>query len=70
MTTVPPSTSEARPIESTGSRSKGGGFMAGGVWIPRLMAENELASTKREWAAKPPDGMESEPLDWDEITKL
>ena len=69
MTTVPPSTSDAEPADSTGTRSKGGGFMVGGVWMPGL-AKNELASTKREWAIKPPPGMESEPLDWDEITKL
>lgn len=31
---------------------------------------NELASTDRYWAAKPPPGMESDPLDWDEITQL
>jgi hypothetical protein len=40
-----------------------------GVWIPALI-ENELASTAREWAAKPPPGMESDPLTWDEVTKL
>jgi hypothetical protein len=39
------------------------------VWIPALI-ENELASTTREWAVKPPPGMESDPLKWDEITKL
>ena len=42
--------------------------MAGGVWIPAL-GTNDLASTGREWAIKPPPGMESKPFDWDEITK-
>jgi hypothetical protein len=39
------------------------------VSIPGLI-ENELASTKRDWAVKPPPGTESEPLTWDEVTKL
>ena len=70
MSTVPPSTSETEPVPSTWSSSKPArGFMAGGVWMPRL-GENELGSTAREWAIKAPPGMESEPLKWDEITKL
>jgi hypothetical protein len=69
MSTVAPTTGEAEPAESTRSKSGPGGFMAGGVWMPRL-GKNELASTDRHWAAKAPPGMESDPFDWDEITKL
>jgi hypothetical protein len=43
-------------------------------WLTKVpfiaLGPNELASTDRYWAAKPPPGMESDPLDWDEITKL
>ena len=67
MSTVPPSTSETEPVPSTGSSRKPGGFLAGGVWMPAL-GKNELASTAREWAIKPPPGMESDPLRWDDIT--
>ena len=70
MSAVTPTTGEARPTESTGSTPRRQrGFMVRGVWIPAL-GTNDLASTGREWAAKPPPGMESEPFDWDEITKL
>jgi hypothetical protein len=70
MSVVHSSTAE-EPAGSTSQSSPkpGGGFMAGGVWMPRL-GKNDLASTAREWAIKPPPGMESDPLRWDEITKL
>ena len=69
MSTITPTTGQAEPAWSTESKPAMRGFMAGGVWMPGL-AKNELGSTEREWAIKPPPGMESEPLDWDEITKL
>ena len=69
MSTVTPTTGEVEPAWSTRSKPAVRGFMAGGVFMPRL-GKNELASTDRPWAAKAPPGMESDPFDWDEITKL
>ena len=33
------------------------------------LAPNDLASTERDWALKPPPGMESEPLTWESIKR-
>ncbi len=33
------------------------------------LTPNDLASTEREWALKPPPGMESEPLTWESIKR-
>ena len=68
MSTVPPSTKKSR--FKSGELEPGEVLFSTSSPANRGMIGNELASTKREWAVKPPPGMESEPLDWDEITKL
>jgi hypothetical protein len=64
MSTVTPSTEEPE-VEKTPD-----------IWPPwRLrppfyrLGRNELASTAREWALKPPPGMESEPLTRESIRR-
>ncbi len=64
MSTVPPSTEEPE-VEK-----------APDFWPPwrvrtpfYRLGPNELASTEREWAVKPPPGMESEPLTEESIRR-
>ena len=68
MTTIDPSTAELDVDISTVDPSTEEEPRRG-VWPPPhiqtyylRLGPNELASTERAWAAKPPPGMESEPL--------
>ena len=64
MSTATPSTQEPEVEKSQGFWSP----VPGRRWFPALI-ENELASTEREWAAKPPPGMESEPFTEESIKR-
>ena len=39
------------------------------TYIHHGVVGNELVCTERPWAAKPPPGMESEPLTWESIKR-
>ena len=64
MSTVDPSTQEPEVKKSRGLWSP----RPGRIWIPAC-GPNDLSSTEREWALKPPPGMESEPLTWESIKR-
>ena len=64
MSTVTPSTKESE-VEK-----------APDIWPPwrvrppfYRLGPNDLASTEREWALKPPPGMESEPFTWENLRR-
>ena len=64
MSTVLSSTEEPEIEKSQGFWSP----IPGRIWIPAC-GPNELASTAREWAIKPPPGMESERLTRESIRR-
>lgn len=60
---VTPSTEEPQPQRRRSRLRRGPAPVT-----PALM-ENELGSTERPWAIKPPPGMESDPFTWENLKR-
>ena len=64
MSTVDPSTQEPEVEKPSGLWSP----VPCRTYIPAC-GPNDLASTERWWALKPPPGMESDPLTWENLRR-